>query len=120
MQGVAADTAVLEVSVDSLQALPPEASFRARKGRAGVEVRRRLDGRIVVTANCDSLQRLCEMYTLETSLWKERYAELQNHENRGEVRETESAIRFGSGMVTLLFLLLMAAFTIMIYKFKRK
>lgn len=49
--------------MDSLRELPSGATYRARSGRASVEVGKgRQEGTIVVYAECDSLQRLVEEY----------------------------------------------------------
>jgi len=51
----------LTLSADSLRRLPEGASYRARNGRASVEVRKGAEsGTVVVHAECDSLQRTVE------------------------------------------------------------
>jgi len=51
----------LTLSADSLRRLPEGASYRARNGRASVEVRKGAEsGTVVVYAECDSLRRTVE------------------------------------------------------------
>ena len=61
---VEAESASLGVSLTSLLDLPEGAGYHSRSGRAEVALRREGDG-ITVTANCDSLQRLCELWEEE-------------------------------------------------------
>ena len=58
---VEAESASLGVSLTSLLDLPEGAGYHSRSGRAAVARRREGDG-IRVTANCDSVLRLCEFW----------------------------------------------------------
>lgn len=59
----------LELTLDDLAALPQRAEYRAESGRASASVRNE-DGRVVVEATCDSLQRRCELYEQEAAAYK--------------------------------------------------
>lgn len=119
MQAVVADTAILELSLDSIRALPQNAFYRMKKGRVQVEVKRKQDGGIVVRANCDSLQRLCEMYALESSLWEERYTEISKQEKRQQKQERISIPGLGI-LPFLLSSLILSGVIYFIYKSDKK
>lgn len=51
----------ISIPIANLRELPPEAEYRDKNGQTDVRVRNRGDT-IIVTAQCDSLQRLCEYY----------------------------------------------------------
>ena len=102
---VAPEAATLGVSLTSLLDLPEGAGYHSRSGRAEVALRREGDG-ITVTANCDSLQRICE-------LWEEEREEssiiidsliCELHAARREIlnKEREERERLSNGAQTVL------------------
>lgn len=60
-EGIAAESARLEVLIQSLRDLPDGAGYAAKEGRAGVEIRKNGD-HIEVTGRCDSINRLYQYY----------------------------------------------------------
>lgn len=76
--GIPADTVRLTVHPDSLQQLPKGATFRNRKGRASVELKRDDLGNILVYASCDSLQQLCEYYMETSAGWQKKYRQAES------------------------------------------
>lgn len=59
--GIAPESATLDVTIQSLRDLPDGATYTARDGRAGVELRRKGD-RIEAIGRCDSISRLYQIY----------------------------------------------------------
>lgn len=60
----------MTLPADSIRRLPEGASFRAKSGRASVEVSKGSDpGTIVVYASCDSLQRLVDYYERQVDMY---------------------------------------------------
>lgn len=60
-EGIAEESATLDVLTESLRDLPDGAGYSARNGRAGVEIVNN-GGRLTVTGRCDSINRLCVYY----------------------------------------------------------
>lgn len=73
-EGIAAESAKLNVPIQSLRDLPDGAGYTAKDGRAGVELRKEGDN-ITVTGRCDSISRLYHFYR-EMSL--EQYSEIDS------------------------------------------
>lgn len=70
------DSVTLTIPADSLLTLPPRSSYKARSGRASVEVGLGGGGRIEVYAQCDSLQLLAEQYERTANYWHGCYTAL--------------------------------------------
>ena len=78
MAGIPESVMKLKIPVVDLLSLPPNASFHGKEGRAGAGVALRGDT-LVVTATCDSLQRLVLWYESElTRIRSETRSELSN------------------------------------------
>lgn len=83
-QKVRADTATLNLNPQNLRNLPHGASYARRSGRANVVVQRK-DSLIYVTATCDSLWQMVELYEIkarryeqEAQQWKHLYTYRQS------------------------------------------
>lgn len=95
------DTVRMEIPASRLDELPPGASFHGRSGRASVDVSRRGDT-IRVTASCDSLQALCDLYERTSAAWQRRYEEMEGL-YKEEVERRSNPVRtffagFGAGI----------------------
>ena len=83
-EGVAADTACLEIGLDScLWQLPEGACYVASSGRAHVKAsvkggRKGKPPTLVIESGCDSLERLCCLYAAENELLKVKNEGLSN------------------------------------------
>ena len=110
---VEAESASLGVSLTSLLDLPEGAGYHSRSGRAEVALRREGDG-ITVTANCDSLQRLCELWEEEReereiiidSLICELHAARREVLNKGREEREEREERSNGAQTVLKWLLI--------------
>lgn len=60
-EGIASESAMLNVPIQSLRDLPNGAGYTAKDGRAGVEIRKNGD-RIEAIGRCDSINRLYQYY----------------------------------------------------------
>ena len=73
-QTIAADTASAVVAISAVESLPEGAIFVEKSGRSSV-ILKRVNDTIIITAICDSLQRLVYSYELEMSKiesWKSK------------------------------------------------
>ena len=91
----------LELSVDSLMRLPPQAQYSTKSGQANLTVSRDKD-QIIVYASCDSLQLLVEYYERTTAAWQERCEEL-TEQQQTQYKQRSKPLRtflagFGSGI----------------------
>ena len=76
------EEARLEIPLSELADLPEKAEYRAKNGRAGATVQNK-GGTIVVFATCDSLQRQCEYYESQATIYRNAL-EQQKNEARTE------------------------------------
>ena len=76
------EEARLEIPLSELADLPEKAEYRAKNGRAGATVQNK-GGTIVVYATCDSLQRQCEYYESQATIYRNAL-EQQKNEARTE------------------------------------
>lgn len=76
MQPVPMEQARLTLPDEALASLPPLAAYTLKEGRAEVSARREADGRLTVSATCDSLQRVTELYEAEYTYLAERCEQL--------------------------------------------
>ena len=100
MAGIPESVMKLKIPVVDLLSLPPNASFHGKEGRAGAGVALRGDT-LVVTATCDSLQRLVLWYESElTRIRSETKSEISNDVQTEEKRPPNPVRVFILGMVT--------------------
>jgi PBP1b-binding outer membrane lipoprotein LpoB len=76
-QPVAADTASASVAISAIENLPEGAKFTEKSGRASVQLIR-INDTIIITAICDSLQRLIYSYELEIENYKGKIEQKNN------------------------------------------
>ena len=93
LMGAGGGSARMEVAMDSLRALPTGAGYRADSGVAHASVTMGSGGRLVVRADCDSVDAMLEYY--EAEVRRLRSAVLDSVLT-GTVR-TEHAVREGVG-----------------------
>lgn len=99
MAGIPESVMKLKIPVVDLLSLPPNASFHGKEGRAGAGVALRGDT-LVVTATCDSLQRLVLWYESElTHIRSETRSEISNDVQTEEKRPPNPVRVFILGMV---------------------
>ena len=99
MAGIPESVMKLKIPVVDLLSLPPNASFHGKEGRAGAGVALRGDT-LVVTATCDSLQRLVLWYESElTRIRSETKSEISNDVQTEEKRPPNPVRVFILGMV---------------------
>lgn len=98
-QSVTADTVHLNLTEENLRKLPATASYTAQSGRAKVSVTRK-DTTLVISATCDSLQRLVEYYQERAdSLYSASYRQqLQVKEQTGSTL-TNSLVLVATGII---------------------
>jgi hypothetical protein len=68
-EAVKADTATAAVAISAIENLPEGAKFVEKSGRASV-ILKRINDTVIITAVCDSLQRLIYSYELEIENYK--------------------------------------------------
>lgn len=114
MAGLPASALTLEIPAADLLALPAGASYRGKNGQAGVDVTSRGDT-LVVTATCDSLQRLVLWY-------EEELARIRGDTvSVSEVSETEFKRRFNPVQIALVaFIAGMASGIVSTFLIKRR
>lgn len=112
-EAIPSDTARISLSISNLRDLPPSALYEQRKGRARVKIERR-DTTLLITASCDSLQRLVDYYSTIGNWYQRRYEALQSTKTEQHIeKKTHSPTRWwwllpiglGLGIVTRLILL---------------
>lgn len=112
-EAIPSDTARISLSISNLRDLPPSALYEQRKGRAKVKIERR-DTTLLITASCDSLQRLVDYYSTIGNWYQRRYEALQSTKTEQHIeKKTRSPTRWwwllpiglGLGIVTRLILL---------------
>lgn len=81
VQGIRSDTATLTLPEQSLHNLPQGAGLARKSGRATLTVIRK-DSTIIITATCDSLQRLVEYYRHKVSRLNEQVAQTKTKEEK--------------------------------------
>ena len=114
MAGIPESVMKLKIPVVDLLSLPPNASFHGKEGRAGAGVALRGDT-LVVTATCDSLQRLVLWYESElTCIRSETKSEISNDVQTEEKRPPNRIRVFVTGI--LAGLLAGVLLTIKLYK----
>lgn len=114
MAGIPESVMKLKIPVVDLLSLPPNASFHGKEGRAGAGVALRGDT-LVVTATCDSLQRLVLWYESElTRIRSETKSEISNDVQTVEKRPPNRMRTFITGV--LAGLLAGVLLTIKLYK----
>lgn len=93
----------MTLPTDSIGLLPAGASFRAKSGRASVEVSKgSVPGTLVVYASCDSLQRLVDYYErqldMSLSALEGSRTETLEEEKKRRGRLWHSAVAFAVGL----------------------
>ena len=93
----------MTLPTDSIGQLPAGASFRAKSGRASVEVSKGKEaGTLVVYASCDSLQRLVDYYErqldMSLSALEGSRTETLEEEKRRRGSRRLSAVAFAVGL----------------------
>ena len=84
----------MSLSLSNLRDLPEGAEYAAEKGRAKVKVRIR-DSLLWVTASCDSLQKMIEIYAQEATFHKAKVDSLYR-ENKQMVEKRKQTTSFAS------------------------
>ncbi|MDR1199067.1 MAG: hypothetical protein LBK94_08685 [Prevotellaceae bacterium] len=80
-QPVTADTAKAGIAVSDIENLPEGAKFTEKSGRASVQLIR-INDTVIITAICDSLQRLIYSYELE----------IENYKGKIEQKNSETTV----------------------------
>ena len=82
-QTIAADTASAVVAISAVESLPEGAKFVEKSGRASI-ILKRVNDTIIITAICDSLQRLIYFYELEIEHYKETLEQKNSEKTTAE------------------------------------
>jgi hypothetical protein len=101
-QPVSADTAQTGVAISDIKNLPEGAKFTEKSGRASVQLVR-INDTIIITAICDSLQRLIYSYELEIENYnkkiEQKNAEIKTFEKTTKKKTYNPFLAFGLGVV---------------------
>lgn len=80
-QAIPSDTATLNLPLESLRNLPEGVTLTQRRGRATAHAAVR-DGRLQVTATCDSLQREVEHYAMMAAAYAAQVHQLRDRQTQ--------------------------------------
>ncbi|MDR2064397.1 MAG: hypothetical protein LBP85_01605 [Prevotellaceae bacterium] len=112
VQPVSADTAKTKVAVSAVENLPEGAKFTEKSGRASVQLIRIKDT-VIITAICDSLQRLIYSYELEIENYskkiEQKNSEIATVETETKKKTYNPFLSFGLGVVAGALIILIFA-----------
>lgn len=106
--------------MSALTGLPPKASYDAHKGRARVRIERH-DTTIVITATCDSLQRVVDLYASQATRYQAQITELSDRlataTKRAKIKRTRApTFLLYDGIVVII----LAAVALCVYVIKKQ
>lgn len=116
-QPIPSDTAKVTLSLSNLRDLPQGAEYAAQKGRAKVKVRIR-DSLVMVTASCDSLQQMVEIYAEEAQFYKARADSLSQEKEKNVHTFKKEDVSLFSLLKHFLIGLLIGALVATLFLFK--
>lgn len=118
-QAIPADTATLTLPLESLRNLPEGITLSQRKGRATAGATLK-NGQLHITANCDSLQREVEHYSMMAAAYASEVSKLRHLQAQQAKVEKKRSTPFWQRLVLLSLIAVGASFIFLFILKKNK